>query len=142
MLCNFRGSSPRAAGTLALRRCGWKIEASRARGRRGSTLLAALCPFTANYAAGAAHRSLATFSRPLADSDFSFSGPFLRIDLVQSESDISARQRSWLMVAELSLGLETLVRLEVVAISCCCVAYLVGFVYDRPENWKNSRSQA
>ncbi len=98
-----------AAG-IAARLAGGRFEASRGRVAAAALWLAALCPFTANYAAVPLTEVLATFFTTLAIFIF-LSRAFLRIDLVQSERDFRRAARSWLL-GGLVVGLGTLVRPE------------------------------
>ena len=121
-----------AAG-IAGRLAAGKSEASRARVAAAALWLAALCPFTANYAAVPLTEVLATFFTTLAILIF-LSPVFLRIDLVQSESDILGAARSWLM-GGVVVGLGTLVRPEA-PLLLVAVLLMLGLRYYRPENWK------
>src|SRR5882724_6552575 len=85
-------------------------DASRGRVAAAALWLTALCPFTANYAAVPLTEVLAIFFTTLAIFIF-LSPAFLRIDLVQSESDFRRAARSWLL-GGLVIGLGTLVRPE------------------------------
>ena len=98
-----------AAG-IAARLAVGKSEASRGRVAAAGLWLAALCPFTANYAAVPLTEVLATFFTTLAIFIF-LSPSFLQIDLVQSKIDFRRAARSWLL-GGLVVGLGTLVRPE------------------------------
>ena len=82
----------------------------RARIAAAALWLAALCPFTANYAAVPLTEVLAVFSTTLAILIF-LSPAFFRIDLVQSKNDLLRAVRIWFL-GGFVLGLGTLVRPE------------------------------
>ena len=103
------GTGVLAAG-IAARLAASMSEASRGRVAAAALWLAALCPFAANYAAVPLTEVLAIFFTTLAIFIF-LSPAFLRIDLVQSESDFRRAARSWLL-GGLVIGLGTLVRPE------------------------------
>src|SRR6267142_1323079 len=98
-----------AAG-IAARLAVGKSEANRGRVAAVALWLAALCPFTANYAAVPLTEVLAIFFTTLAILIF-LSPAFFQIDLLQSESDLRRAVRSWLL-AGFVVGLGTLVRPE------------------------------
>src|SRR5882724_7511939 len=108
-------------------------EASRGRVATAALWLAALCPFTANYAAVPLTEVLATFFTTLAIFIF-LSPAFLRIDLIQSENDFRRAARSWLL-GGLVVGLGTFVRPET-PLLLVAVLLVFGLRYWRPENWR------
>jgi len=121
-----------AAG-IAARLAGGRFEASRGRVAAAALWLAALCPFTANYAAVPLTEVLATFFTTLAIFIF-LSTVFLRIDLIQSENDFRRAARSWLL-GGFVVGLGTLVRPET-PLLLVAVFLVLGLRYCRPENWR------
>jgi hypothetical protein len=108
--------------------------ASRVRVAAAALWLTALCPFTANYAAVPLTEVLATFFMTLAIFIF-LSPAFLRIDLLQSESDFRRAVRSWFL-GGLVVGLGTLVRPET-PLLLVAVIFVLGLRSYRPENWRN-----
>jgi hypothetical protein len=121
-----------AAG-IAARLAVGKSEANRGRVAAVALWLAALCPFTANYAAVPLTEVLAIFFTTLAILIF-LSPTFLRIDLLQSESDFRRAVRSWLL-GGFVVGLGTLVRPET-PLLLVTVFLVLGLRYYRPENWR------
>jgi len=121
-----------AAG-IAVRLAASMPEPSRSRVAAVALWLAALCPFTANYAAVPLTEVLATFFTTLAILIF-LSPTFFRIDLLQSESDFRRSARSWLL-GGFVVGLGTLVRPET-PLLLVAVFLVLGLRYYRSENWK------
>ncbi len=121
-----------AAG-IAVRLAASMPEPSRGRVAVVALWLAALCPFTANYAAVPLTEVLATFFTTLAILIF-LSPTFFRIDLLQSESDFRRSARSWLL-GGFVVGLGTLVRPET-PLLLVAVFLVLGLRYCRPENWR------
>jgi hypothetical protein len=119
-----------AAG-IAARLAVGKSEASRGRVAAASLWMAALCPFTANYAAVPLTEVLATFFTTLAIFNF-LSPAFLRLDLVQSKIDFCRAARSWLL-GGLVVGLGTLVRPET-PLLLVAVLLVLGLRYYRCES--------
>jgi hypothetical protein len=119
-----------AAG-IAARLAVGKSEASRGRVAAAALWLAALCPFTANYAAVPLTEVLATFFTTLAIFIF-LSPAFLQIDLVQSKIDFRRAARSWLL-GGLVVGLGTLVRPET-PLLLVAVFLVLGLRYYRSES--------
>jgi hypothetical protein len=119
-----------AAG-IATRLAASKSEASRGRVTAAALWLAALCPFTANYAAVPLTEVLATFFTTLAIFIF-LSPAFLQIDLVQSKIAFRRAARSWLL-GGLVVGLGTLVRPET-PLLLVAVFLVLGLRYYRSES--------
>src|SRR5882724_5640784 len=124
------GTCVLAAG-IAARLVAGKFEASRGRVATAALWLAALCPFTANYAAVPLTEVLATFFTTLAIFIF-LSPAFLRIDLIQSKIDFRRAARSWLL-GGIVVGLGTLVRPET-PLLLVAVFLVLGLRYCRSEN--------
>jgi hypothetical protein len=95
--------------------------------------LAALCPFTANYTAVPLTEVLATFFTTFAILIF-LSPVFLRIDLVQSNSDLLRSVRIWFL-GGLVLGLGTLVRPET-PLLLLAVLVVLWLRSRHPTNWR------
>jgi len=121
-----------AAG-IAARLAVGKSDASRGRVAAAALWLAALCPFTANYAAVPLTEVLATFFTTLAIRIFLFPD-FLRIGPVRSESELRHAVRSWFQ-GGLVVGLGALVRPET-PLLLVAVLLVLGLRYYRPENWR------
>ena len=121
-----------AAGIAARLAVGMS-EASRWRVVAAALWLAALCPFTANYAAVPLTEVLATFSTTLAILIF-LSPASPRIEQVQSRSDVIRSVRHCLL-GGLVVGLGTLVRPEM-PLLLVAVFLVLGLRNYRPENWK------
>ena len=122
-----------AAG-IAARLAAGLSEAGRERVATTGLWLAALCPFTANYAAVPLTEVLATFLTTLAILIF-LSPAFLEIHLVQSDKHLPRAVRSW-FCGGLVVGLGTLVRPEM-PLLLVAVFLLLGLRSYRPENWRN-----
>jgi len=117
-----------AAG-IAGRLAAGKSEASRAR-VAAQHLAGGALPLHGELCCGPLTEVLATFFTTLAILIFLFPA-FLRIDLVQSESDILGAARSWLM-GGVVVGLGTLVRPEA-PLLLVAVLLMLGLRYYRPE---------
>ena len=98
-----------AAG-IAARLASGLPDATRGRIAAAALWLAALCPFTANYAAVPLTEVLATFFTTLTIL-ICLSPAFFRIDLINSKSDLLRSARAWLL-GGLAIGFGTLVRPE------------------------------
>jgi hypothetical protein len=121
-----------AAG-IAARLAAGMSEASRGRVAAAALWLAALCPFTANYAAVPLTEVLATFFATLAILIFLSPASF-RIEQVQSRSDVIRSVKHWFL-GGLVVGLGTLVRPEM-PLLLVAVFLVLGLRNYRPENWK------
>jgi len=121
------------AAAIAARLAVGRSEASRGRVAAVALWLAALCPFTANYAAVPLTEVLATFFTTLAIFIF-LSPAFLQTDLVQPEIDFRHTARSWFL-GGLVVGLGTLVRPET-PLLLVAVFVVLGLRCYRPENWR------
>jgi hypothetical protein len=108
-------------------------DATRGRSSAAALWLAALCPFTANYTAVPLTEVLATFFTTLAILIF-LSPVFLRIDLVQSNSDLLRSVRIWFL-GGLVLGLGTLVRPET-PLLLLAVLVVLWLRFRHPTNWR------
>lgn len=107
-------------------------EADRSRIAAAALWLAALCPFTANYAAVPLTEVLATFLTTLAILIF-LSPAFMRIELIQSKSDLFHSVRIWLL-GGLVVGLGTLVRPEA-PLLLGAVLLVLWLCFYRRANW-------
>jgi hypothetical protein len=108
-------------------------DATRGRISAAALWLAALCPFTANYTAVPLTEVLATFFTTLAILIF-LSPVFLRIDLVQLNSDLLRSVRIWFL-GGLVLGLGTLVRPET-PLLLLAVLVVLWLRFRHPTNWR------
>jgi hypothetical protein len=118
---------------IAVRLAAGDSDASRGRSSAAALWLAALCPFTANYTAVPLTEVLATFFTTLAILIF-LSPVFLRIDLVQSNSDLLRSVRIWFL-GGLVLGLGTLVRPET-PLLLLAVLVVLWLRFRHPTNWR------
>jgi len=121
-----------AAG-IAARLAAGLSEAGRGRVAAVGLWLAALCPFTANYAAVPLTEVLSTFLTTLAILIF-LSPVFLEINLVHTDRHPLRAVRSW-FCGGLVVGLGTLVRPEV-PLFLVAVIPVLGLRSYRPENWR------
>ena len=108
-------------------------DANRARIAAAALWLAALCPFTANYAAVPLTEVLAVFFTTLVILIF-LSPAFFRIDLVQSRSDLLRSVRIWFL-GGFVLGIGTLVRPEtpLLLVAALLVLWLCSY---RRAHWR------
>jgi hypothetical protein len=121
------------AASIAARLATGMSEASRGRVAAAALWLAALCPFTANFAAVPLTEVLATFFTTLAILILSSPDSF-RIEQIQSKSDVTRSVRAWFL-GGLVVGLGTLVRPET-PLLLIGVFLVLGLRYYRSQHWK------
>jgi hypothetical protein len=120
-----------AAG-IAVRLAADASEADRSRVAAMALWLAVLCPFTANYSAVPLTEVLATFLTTLAIL-LLLSPASVRIDLLQSKSDLVRAVRIWFL-GGLAVGLGTLVRPET-PLLLLGVLVVLWLRFRRAANW-------
>jgi hypothetical protein len=120
------------AACIAARLAAGTSEPTRSRITIATLWLAALCPFTANYAAVPLTEVLTTFLTTLAILIFLLP-PVYQLNLIQTRSDLLRSVRIWFL-GGLVVGLGTLVRPET-PLLLAAVLLVYWLRWWRPSNW-------